>query len=159
MTEANPIPEGYEGIIPHLVVPDASAAIDFYTTAFDAVEVSRAPTPDGRLMHADILVGGAHVYLADPFPEMAPEGVEITVGGDGTNLGLHRFVEDVDAVVEKAVAAGATLKMPPMDMFWGDRYAQVLDPYGYEWPIATHVKDLTPEEMMAAQAEMMGGGA
>ena len=121
MTETSPIPEGYEGVIPHLVVPDAKTAIDFYAVAFDAVEVSRAPTPDGRLMHADILIGGAHVYLADPFPEMAPEGAEIIVGGDGTNLGLNRFVEDVDAAVEQAVAAGATLKMPPMDMSWGDR--------------------------------------
>ena len=144
-----PIPAGSEGVIPHLVVNGAAAAIDFYAEAFGAIEISRVPGPGGKLIHAAISVDGALIYLADDFPEMTGYSSNPAALG-GVSVALHRFVDDVDAAVERAVAAGATLKLPPTDMFWGDRYAQIVDPFGHEWPLATHVRDVTPEEAMAA---------
>ena len=154
---ANPIPEGMEGVIPHLVCGGAADAIDFYKAAFDAQELFRAPAPDGRLMHAALMINGSVIYLADDYPEMN-DGQSVTPKAlGGTSVGMHQFVEDVDGAVAKAQSAGATVKMPPMDMFWGDRYAQVVDPFGHEWSLATHQKDLSPEEMAAAAEEAMGG--
>lgn len=153
MATPDPIPAGSEGIIPHLVVSDAAAAIEFYADAFGAVEVSRVPGPGGKLIHAAVSFDGALLYLADDFPEMTGHSSTPASLG-GISVALHRFVADVDAEVERAVAAGATLKMPPMDMFWGDRYAQVVDPFGHEWPLATHVRDVTPEEALQAMIEM-----
>ena len=158
MADVAPIPDGMEGIIPHLVVEDGAGAIDFYIRAFGAEELSRAPGPGGRLMHAAIRIGGSVVYLADDFPEMNEGRGQTPTAFGGISIGLHRYVENCDEAVDRAVAAGATVKMPPTTMFWGDRYAQVVDPWGYEWPLATHVRDVSDEEMAAAVAEMMGGG-
>ena len=151
--EIQAIPPGSEGIIPHLVVAGAAAAIGFYEAAFGAVEVRRVPGPDGKLIHAAVSIDGALIYLADDFPEMTGHSSNPTALG-GVSVALHRFVPDVDAAVDRAVSAGATLKMPPMDMFWGDRYAQVVDPFGHEWPLAAHVRDVTPEEALAAMVAM-----
>ncbi|MFT7647709.1 MAG: PhnB protein [Candidatus Poriferisodalaceae bacterium] len=152
-SQVAPIPEGAAGIIPHIVVADANAAIAFYVEAFGAVETGRIPGPAGKVLHASVRIGDATLYLADDFPEMT--GVSNTPKAlGGISVAMHRFVEDVDAAVEKAVAAGATLKMPPMDMFWGDRYAQIVDPADHVWSLATHVRDVTSEEMTAAMEDM-----
>src|SRR5258708_5146533 len=126
------IPDGMHTLTPHLTVKNAAKAIDFYKQAFGAMELGRHPMPDGRLMHAMLKIGDSLLMLNDEFPEM---------GGCGGPVGLspvtiHIQVEDADACFNKAVGAGATVKMPPMDMFWGDRYAKVTDPFGHEWSIA-----------------------
>lgn len=130
-----------QGVIPHLVVGDAAAALAFYAKALGATEVMRVPTEDGRrLMHAEIEVNGARVFLRDHFPEAgcgqagARQAPPAELGG--TTLTLHLEVPDCDAAVERAVAAGATVNMPPMDAFWGARYGQVVDPFGHAWSFA-----------------------
>ena len=147
-----PIPEGMQGFIPHLTCADAAKAIEFYKAAFGAVEVSRMPGPDGRLMHAQIAIDGYPIMLHDEMPEWGMLGPKAR---GGTSVAMHRFVLDVDAAFAKAVAAGATAKMPVMDQFWGDRYGVVVDPFGHAWSLATHVKDMTPQEMAAAGMEAM----
>jgi PhnB protein len=148
----NAIPEGYEGLIPSLAVEDAARAIDFYERAFGARERSRMPGPDGKIAHAEIEIGGSLLMLADPFPQAtATPPTEL----GGTSMGLFLFVEDVDAAVERAVDAGATVTMPVEDQFWGDRYGKVADPFGHEWQLATHKEDLTPEEIERRGAEAM----
>ena len=138
------IPEGYNRVIPYLVVEGAADALAFYAKAFEAVEVMRMPMPNGRLMHAEFTIGGSHIFMADVFPGMGGKS-PIEVGG--VTGSIHLYVEDVDASFSRAVAAGATVKMPPMNMFWGDRFAKVRDPFGHEWSLATHVEDVSPEEM------------
>src|SRR5690606_13426448 len=116
--------------------------------AFGAEEVASMPSPDGRIMHAEIRIGGNLVFLVDDFPEYCEgkSGTPKALGG--TPVVLHRYVKDCDAAIKKAVDAGATVKMPAADMFWGDRYGVITDPFGHDWSIATHQKDLTPEQMM-----------
>lgn len=143
-----PIPPGHEGLIPHLVCSSAAEAIEFYKAAFGADEVYRMPAPDGqRLMHAEITIGGRPVYLVDDFPEFCDgkSGTPQALGG--TPVTVHRYVEDCDAAIQQAVEAGATIKMPAQDMFWGDRYGMVTDPFGHNWSLATQLRDLTPEEI------------
>ena len=149
-----PIPEGHEGIIPHLVVDNAAEAIEFYKRAFAAEELMRSPAPDGkRLMHVSLKIPSGVVYLCDDFPEFCG-GKARTPGALGASpVTVHQYVEDCDAAIEKAAGAGATVSMPAMDMFWGDRYGKVTDPYGHEWSFATHVKDVTPEEMAEASKQ------
>lgn len=146
------IPPGRSGIIPHLVLNDASAALDFYKKAFGAVEVCRMPGPDGRLMHAEMTLGDSIFMLADDFPEYCEGASRSAKTLGGTPVGLHRYVNDCDAAVKQATDAGATVLVPPQDMFWGDRYAVVVDPFGHQWALATHVKDLTAEEMQAGMS-------
>lgn len=141
-----PIPEGMRTVTPHLICEGASDAIAFYKKAFDAVENSRMPGPSGKLMHAHITIGDSAVMLVDDFPEAGATGPKAL---KGTPVTIHLYVEDVDKVFTQAVAAGATAMMPPTDMFWGDRFGQVEDPFGHRWSIATHKRDLTPEQMMA----------
>ena len=149
-----PIPAGHEGIVPHLVVSNATEAIDFYKKAFGAEEISRAPEPGGsRLMHAEMMVGGQPLYLADDFPEFGDGKHRTPTSLGATPVTIHRYVENCDAAIEQAAGAGATVTMPASDMFWGDRYGKVTDPYGHDWSFATHIKDLTPEEMEAAAKE------
>jgi len=146
-----PIPAGFGSVTPHLVLQGAAAAIDFYKRAFGAVEVRRMPAPDGRLMHAEIKIGGSMLMLADEFPEYGQ--ANSPKSRQGTTVGLHMFVEDTDAAFERAIAAGATAIMPPMDMFWGDRYGKPADPFGHEWAIATHLRDLSAAEMAQAAVD------
>lgn len=149
-----PIPPGHEGIIPHLVVDNANQAIDFYKKAFGAEEICRMPSPDGsRLMHAEITVGGRPLYLCDDFPEYCGGQSRTPKALGATTITIHQYVKDCDSALDRAIKAGAALTMPATDMFWGDRYGKVSDPYGHDWSFATHIADPTPEEMAkAAQA-------
>jgi len=140
------IPEGMHSVTPHLVCAGAANAIEFYKKAFNAVEVARMPGPNGSLMHAAVRIGDSTVMLVDEFPDWKSFGPNKLGGSPVT---IHLYVQDADATFNQAVAAGATVRMPPADMFWGDRYGQITDPFGHIWSIATHVKDMTPEEMMA----------
>jgi PhnB protein len=145
-----PIPAGHEGLIPHLVCDPCADAIEFYKQAFGAEEVRRAPGPDGkRLMHAEIRIGGKPVFLVDDFPEFCGGKSSSPKGLGGTPVTIHRYVKDCDAAMQRAVDAGATVVMPAQDMFWGDRYGLVTDPFGHSWSLATHISDPTPEEMTA----------
>ena len=149
---AQPIPEGYQALIPSLDVHDAAGAIDFYKRAFGARERARMDGPGGTIAHAELEIGGSVLMLADPFPQSTRKSPK-ELGG--ASAGIFMYVEDVDAVVERAVEAGATITMPVDDMFWGDRYGKVTDPFGHEWEIATHKEDLTPEEMQRRGQEAM----
>ncbi|WZO97978.1 VOC family protein [Isosphaeraceae bacterium EP7] len=151
----HPIPAGHHAITPHLVIKGASEAIEFYTKAFGAVEVSRMPfpSPDGtpRLGHAELLFGDSRIFLADEFPEcdsFGPVGV--------SPVTIHLYVTDADATFARAVEAGATVSMPLADMFWGDRYGKVVDPFGHHWSIAEHLEDLTTEQMQERMAAFCG---
>jgi len=153
---ANPIPEGYRTITPHLVIKGAAKAIEFYKRAFGAEELSRMPMPgpDGqvRLGHAELQIGDSRLFLADEFPEQG------STGPNGSSpVSFHMYVTDADAVFEQAVAAGATVSMPLANMFWGDRFGKLVDPFGHHWSIATHLEDPTPEEMNERMAAAFGG--
>jgi PhnB protein len=148
-----PIPEGMHSVTPHLVCAGAAEAIDFYVRAFGAVDLGRLAGPDGKLMHAMIRIGDSALMLVDEFPEWGALGPKALKGSPVT---IHLYVEDVDRFVERAVAAGATLKMPVADAFWGDRYGQLEDPFGHHWSVATHVRDLSDEEIRAAAAKGCG---
>jgi PhnB protein len=151
---AKAVPEGFHTLTPTLVVRGAARAIEFYKEVFGAQEVMRMTTPDGQaISHAEIKIGDSPLMLSDEFPEYgarAPEGT----GAD--SFGLFLYVEDVDKVFERAVAAGATVKMPVADQFWGDRYGKVVDPFGHQWGIATHVEDLSAEEIESRAAALFG---
>lgn len=151
-----PIPDGMHSVTPHLICAGASDAIAFYEKAFGAVELNRMPGPDGKLMHAAIRIGTSVVYLFDEMPQWGALGPNALKGSPVT---LHLFVEDADASFTRAVAAGAVVKMPMADQFWGDRYGKVTDPFGHDWAIATRIRDMTPEEMMAAMQAMFANGA
>ena len=155
---ADPIPAGSEGIIPHLVVNGAAGAMEFYKKAFGAEELFRSPAPDGqRIMHAEMSLNGSRLYICDDFPEMCGGKERNPASLGASPVTIHQYVNDVDAVVAKAQAAGAAVTMPPQDMFWGDRYATVQDPFGHAWSFATHTKDMSPEEIAAAAAQAFGG--
>jgi PhnB protein len=139
-----PIPDGYHTLIPYLAVDNATEAIEFYKKAFGAKERVRMPGPDGMIGHAELEVGDSVLMLADPFPQFSARPPK-ELGG--TTTSIFMYSEDVDAAVKKAVDAGATVLMEPDDMFWGDRFGSVSDPFGHVWAIATHKEDLTPEEM------------
>jgi PhnB protein len=152
-TQANPIPTGMHTITPHLVCRDAAGAIAFYGKAFGAVELTRLPGPQGRLMHAMVRIGDSNLMLVDEFPDCGALGPQSLKGSPVT---IHLYVTDVDATIERAVAAGAKVTMPVDDMFWGDRYGRIEDPFGHLWSIATHTRDLSPQEIEAAAAALRG---
>jgi PhnB protein len=139
-----PIPEGYHTVTPYLAVDDATEAIEYYTKAFGAKERVRMETPDGKIGHAELEIGDSLVMLSDPFPQASTKTPN-ELGG--TSVSVFMYVEDVDAVVKRAVDAGATVTMEVDDQFWGDRFGSVKDPFGHLWSIATHVEDVPPEEM------------
>jgi PhnB protein len=143
--QVKPVPEGYHTLTPHLFVKGATQAIEFYKQAFAAEEIMRAPAPDGKtLMHAELKIGDSRLFLVDECPEMGGLGPQ-SLGG--TAVTIHMFVEDVDTVFNRAIAAGAKEAMALVDAFWGDRYGQVIDPFGHRWSLATRKEDLTPEEI------------
>jgi uncharacterized glyoxalase superfamily protein PhnB len=146
----NPIPEGMHTVTPHLICAGAGAAIDFYKRAFDAVELARIPGKNGKLIHGMVRIGDSPIMLVDESPEWNTLGPNAL---NGSPVTIHLYVKDVDAAFAKAVAAGAKVTMEPADMFWGDRYGIVQDPFGHNWSLATHIKDPTPEEFKAAMAE------
>jgi PhnB protein len=152
-THVKPIPDGMHTVTPHLICEGAAEAIEFYKNAFDAVEMGRIPGPDGKLMHAAVRIGDSTIMLVDDFPDHGARGPKALTGSPVT---IHLYVEDADAFAAKAVAAGAKMTMPVAEMFWGDRYGQLEDPFGHRWSVATHVKDVTPEEMKAAMSKMTG---
>lgn len=149
-----PIPEGYRTVTPHLVCDKAGEAIDFYKKAFGAVELARMPGPDGRIMHAELRIGDSPIMLADAFPEFGSQG---PLALKGSPVTIHLYVNDADAAWARALEAGARPTMELADMFWGDRYGQVADPFGHLWSIATHKRDMTDEQIMEAMRDMQPG--
>ena len=149
--QAEPVPQDMHTVTPHLVCDGAAAAIDFYKKAFNAVETARLQTPEGKIMHASVRIGDSNVMLVDEFPDYGSVGPKKL---NGSPVTLHVYVPNVDQVFEQAVAAGASVRMPVEDQFWGDRYGQVVDPFGHNWSLATHIKDMSPEEMTQAMQSM-----
>jgi uncharacterized glyoxalase superfamily protein PhnB len=150
MSKVKAIPEGMHSVTPHMVCAGAAQAIEFYKKAFNAVDEGQLPGPDGRLMHAQIRIGGSAVMLVDEMPEMGALGPKSLKGSPVT---IHLYVDDVDAVVARAVKSGAKITMPVADMFWGDRYGQLEDPFGHHWSVATHQRDLTTAEIQQAMRQ------
>ncbi|MBZ5538325.1 MAG: VOC family protein [Acidobacteriia bacterium] len=147
------IPEGLHTITPHLVVNDATRALEFYKNAFGAQVLNVHNTPDGKVMHADIKIGDSKLFLNDEFPGMGCQSPK-TVGGSSVVLNLYS--ENVDKLFNQAVAAGATVTMPLANQFWGDRYGQVVDPFGHHWALGQHIEDVAPEEMERRAKEAFG---
>ena len=145
--QVKPIPDGMHSVTPHLVCSGAAEAIDFYKKAFNASEVGRIDGPQGKLLHGAVRIGDSMVMLADEFPDWGSLGPKSLKGSPVT---IHLYVEDVDAFVARAVAAGAKITMPVQEMFWGDRYGKLEDPFGHQWSVSTHVRDVSPEEMRQA---------
>lgn len=145
------IPDGYHTVTPHLAVRDAARAIDFYAKAFGAEECFRMPGPGGIVMHAEVKIGDSTVMLGEENPEMGATSPQ-TIGGSA--VGLLIYVKDVDASFARAEKAGCTVRMPLTDMFWGDRYGQLADPFGHHWSLATHKEDVSPDEMAKRMAAM-----
>jgi len=139
-----PVPDGYHTAAPYLTVLDAAAALDFYKRAFGAKELFRLPGGGGKLLHSEMMIGDSHVMVADE------SGLALTRSPkslSGTTVSVFLYVEDVDRLFEQAVRAGAKENMAPQDMFWGDRFAKVTDPFGHHWMLASHIEDVSPEEM------------
>ncbi len=154
--QVKPVPDGYATITSYVTVQDASAAIEFYTKAFGAEELFRMPGPDGKtVMHAEVQIGDSRMMLGSEYPG---PGAKAPGTINGTTITVHLYVADVDRSFDRAIAAGATEMMKPMDMFWGDRMGKVADPFGHHWSIATHIQDLTPEEIGKGAAEFFAKG-
>jgi PhnB protein len=149
-----PVPPGFHTLTVHLTVRGCAEYIDFLKRAFNAVEISRSPVPGGRIMHANVRIGDTILMLNDDFPEMG--GPPIAEGNLPLRLSL--YVPDADATWAQATAAGCVSVFPLQDQFWGDRYGQVRDPFGFVWGVATHKEDLTPEETQQRMAQAFGGG-
>lgn len=152
MIKALPVPAAYRGVTPYLIVRDAAKAIEFYKRAFGAKETMRLDGPDGTVGHAELAIGEGAIMLSDEHPQMGFTGPQ-TLGG--TPVSLMFYVDDVDAQVEQAVAAGAKLTRPVRDQFYGDRSGLLTDPFGHVWTIATHIEDVSHEEMQRRAAEFM----
>jgi PhnB protein len=152
MSPTKPIPDGYHTVTPHLAIRGASRALEFYAKAFGAEEMFRMPGPDGTVMHAEVRIGDSIVMIGEEAPQMGALSPQ-ALGGSPVSLLL--YVPDVDASFARATAAGCVAQMPPTDMFWGDRYGKLQDPFGHVWAIATHVEDVAPEEMARRMAQAM----
>jgi PhnB protein len=147
-----PVPEGYHTITPYLAVDDASAAIDYYRRAFGAKERVRMSGPGDSIMHAELEIGDSLVMLSDPFPQASTRNPK-ELGG--TSASIFVYVDNIDELYKQAIDAGASSLMEPDDMFWGDRFGSVQDPFGHSWTIATHIEDVAPEELEKRQKEWM----
>jgi PhnB protein len=141
------VPEGMHTVTPHLVCAGAADAIEFYKKAFNATETARMAGPNGKLMHAAVRIGDSVVMLVDEMPEYGSLGPKSL---KGTPVTVHLYVEDADTFVKRAAEAGAKITMPVAEMFWGDRFGQIEDPFGHRWSVATHVRDVSPEDMRKA---------
>ena len=149
----NPIPEEVHTITPHIICDDAAAAIEFYRNAFGAEEVCRMPGPDGKsVMHAELKIGDSMLYMCQACPEMGAKSPK-DIGGSAVTM--HMYVADVDAAFDRAVKAGAEVTTPVTDMFWGDRYGRLLDPFGHHWSLASRIEIVSPEECSKRAAEQM----
>jgi PhnB protein len=149
---AKAIPDGYHTLTPYMTVRDGARAIEFYKQAFGAVEKGVMKGPDGKIVHAELRIGDSLIMLGDEMPQFGSLSPQ-SIGGSG--MGLHIYVEGADTAFDRAVKAGASVEMPVTDMFWGDRYGKLVDPFGHKWSIATHVKDVSMEEMEEAQKGFM----
>ncbi|HET9309054.1 MAG TPA: VOC family protein [Candidatus Sulfotelmatobacter sp.] len=146
-----PIPEGYHTLTPSLTVRNAERAIEFYKQAFGAeVRGGVAKGPDGKVMHAELKIGDSVIMLTDEYPEFGSKSPQ-SIGDSG--MGLHIYLDNVDAAFDRAVKAGASVEMPVMDQFWGDRYGKLKDPFGHKWSMATHVRDMSQDEMKKGMDE------
>ena len=154
MAKVKSIPEGYHTIIPYLSIKGAAAAIEFYKKAFGATESMRLARPDGRIGHAELQLGDSRVMLADEFPEMDFRS-PLSMGGSPVHM--HMYVDNVDTIVGRAVAAGAKVIRPVQDQFYGDRTGTVADPYGHVWHVATHTEDVSPDEIRKRAAAQHKG--
>jgi PhnB protein len=155
MASVRPIPEGYHSITPALTCRDAGRAIDFYKKAFGATEIVHMSAPDGKVAHAELRIGDSVIVVSDEFPGMSAAPAPTRT----PSVYFYLYVTDADAVFKGAVAAGCRVDMPLTDMFWGDRYGKVTDPFGHSWGIATRTEDVTPEEMERRGAEFMAKAA
>lgn len=154
MSPIQPIPEGYSGAIPYLTIKNAADAIGFYQKAFGAELILKMDMPTGAVMHAEMRVGQALFMLSEQNDDWGTKSPPML---NGTPVGVMIYVQDVDALVEQAVAAGATLTMPPTDQFYGDRMACLLDPFGHNWMFSTHVEDVSEQELMQRAKQLYGG--
>jgi uncharacterized glyoxalase superfamily protein PhnB len=145
MAKVRPIPEGFRTITPSVVVKGAEQAIEFYKKALGAQELMRMKSPDGKIMHAELKIGDSIIFVSDEFPNMGLTKSPLTLGG--CTGALHIYVENVDTAFQRAVDAGGKVAMPVSDMFWGDRYGSITDPFGHVWGLATHKEDLSPKEI------------
>jgi len=152
MPSVQPIPKGYHSVTPYLVVHDAARAIDFYKRAFGAHENMRMDGPGGKIAHAELKVGDSMIMLAD---EMPGSGMRSPRSTGGASAGIFLYVDNVDTVFKEAVSAGAKVDAQPSDMFWGDRYGKLTDPFGHQWSVATHKEDVAPQEMVKRMKEAM----
>lgn len=155
MGSVKPIPDGYPAVTPYLSIDGAEAAIEFYADVFGAKERMRMPAPGGRIGHAELQLGDSVIMVSDAFAEMGHRTAK-ELGGSPVSIAV--YVEDVDAVFERAVAAGATVSRPVEDQFYGDRAGSFDDPWGHRWSVATHVEDVPPDEMARRAGQMMSGG-
>ncbi|MBE7502773.1 MAG: VOC family protein [Verrucomicrobiales bacterium] len=153
IAKVKPVPEGFHTATPYLIITNAARAIEFYKEVFGATEITRLVTPDGRVGHAEIKIGDSRLMLADEFPEWDARSPQ-TIGGSAVHIML--YVEDVDAVVSRAVGAGAKLLKPVEDQFYGDRTGSLTDPFGHKWTIATHQEDVSVEEMKRRASALLG---
>jgi PhnB protein len=149
-SKVSPVPKGYHTVTPGLALRDTAGAIDFYKKAFGAKEKGRMPGPDGKIMHAELRIGDSSIMVGEEMPQMGNPS-PATLGG--SPVSLYIYVKNVDKAFEQAVNAGATVEMPVADMFWGDRYGAVKDPYGHKWGLATHKRDMSPKAMKQAAEE------
>ena len=154
MSAVQPIPDGYPRVIPYLSIDGAASAIDFYLNVFRATEAMRMVAPGGKIGHAELKIGESVIMLADAAPEM---GGQSPAALGGTPVTVMVYVEDVDAVFDRAVQAGATIERKVEDQFYGDRGGQFVDPFGHKWFVATHVEDVSPEELAKRAAKAMAG--
>lgn len=152
-SQVKPIPDGMHTVTPHLICAGAADAIEFYKKAFNAVELGKVPGPEGKLLHALIRFGDSPIMLVDEFPSHNSFGPKSLKGSPVT---IHLYVQDVEVVFKQAVAAGAKITMPVADMFWGDRYGLLEDPFGHHWSVATHVRDVNPKELQEAARKACG---
>jgi PhnB protein len=150
------IPDGYRSVTPYLMVNGAGEAIEFYKRAFNARERGRVPGPGGKIMHAELEIGDSVVMLADEFPQMGALG-PASIGG--TPVLIHLYVENVDAMFAQAIAAGGKQERPISNQFYGDRSGGLIDPFGHKWHLATHIEDVSPDELQRRMQEMAKGGA
>jgi PhnB protein len=142
--KVSPIPKGYHSVTPYITVSDGAKALDFYTRAFGAKVTERMPGPGGKMMHAEFRVGDSVVMLSDEFPQGGTKSPQSLGGSSGS---VFMYVPDVDAAFKRAVDAGCQVAMPLMNMFWGDRFGKLIDPFGHHWGLATHKEDVSPAEM------------
>jgi len=143
-----PIPDNFHSLTPNLVCRNAAQAIDYYKAVFGATELVRMPGPGGKIMHAELQIGDSRFFVNDSMGKSIPTGPE---PGTSNPMYLHLYVEDVDTIYNRAIKGGARVDMPLQDMFWGDRYGKLTDPFGQQWGIATHKEDVAPEEMKRRQ--------